>query len=115
MGVDVLTRLERDPMECARELDWVAKLALLEGYRDRDGLDWGDHRLAPIDIQWSRRASGEGAVPPAAGRGRVEQLVSDEDVKQRRHDAAGGHPGLLPRALPGEVRRARSRPRRGTR
>src|SRR4029079_13434467 len=29
----VLTRLERDPMECAREIDWVAKLALLQGYR----------------------------------------------------------------------------------
>ena len=38
----VLTRLERDPMECARELDWVAKLALLQGFRDREGLDW-DH------------------------------------------------------------------------
>ena len=36
-----------------REVDWVAKLRLLEGYRDRDGLDWDDHRLAAIDIQWS--------------------------------------------------------------
>ena len=26
----VLTRLESDPMLCARELDWVAKLQLLE-------------------------------------------------------------------------------------
>src|SRR5450759_1985566 len=26
----VLTRLERDPMECAREIDWVAKLTLLQ-------------------------------------------------------------------------------------
>src|ERR687885_1610695 len=34
----VLTRLERDPMLCARELDWVAKLKLLQRYRDRDGL-----------------------------------------------------------------------------
>ena len=35
----VLTRLERDPLECADELDWVAKLKLLNSYRDRDGLD----------------------------------------------------------------------------
>ncbi|MGH3331171.1 MAG: depupylase/deamidase Dop, partial [Nocardioidaceae bacterium] len=29
----VLTRLETDPMQCARELDWVAKLKLLNSYR----------------------------------------------------------------------------------
>src|ERR1700709_815587 len=36
----VLDRLELDPMLCARELDWVAKLQLLEQYRDRDALEW---------------------------------------------------------------------------
>src|SRR5690606_10553295 len=36
----VLTRLSADPMQLAKELDWVAKLRLLEGYRQRDGLDW---------------------------------------------------------------------------
>src|SRR5438045_4172133 len=34
----VLTRLAQDPMLCARELDWVAKLKLLNSYRDRDGI-----------------------------------------------------------------------------
>ncbi|HEX6486744.1 MAG TPA: depupylase/deamidase Dop, partial [Nocardioidaceae bacterium] len=38
----VLTRLETDPVQCARELDWVAKLKLLNSYRDRDGLEWDD-------------------------------------------------------------------------
>src|SRR5882724_878930 len=33
----VLTRLDADPMQLADELDWVAKLRLLNGYRDRDG------------------------------------------------------------------------------
>src|SRR5262249_31674437 len=36
----VLTRLDADPMQLASELDWVAKLRLLNGYRERDGLDW---------------------------------------------------------------------------
>ena len=34
----VLNRLAEDPMQLSRELDWVAKLELLEGYRTRDGL-----------------------------------------------------------------------------
>ena len=49
----VLDRLERDPMECARELDWVAKLKLLEQYRDRDGLAWDDAKLHLIDLQYA--------------------------------------------------------------
>src|SRR6476469_5153000 len=78
---DVLTRLERDPMECAREIDWVAKLALLQGYRDRDGLEWSDHRLRAIDIQWSDVRPEKGLHHRMLSLGRVEQLVSDEDVK----------------------------------
>src|SRR6476469_7827604 len=35
----VLSRLEEEPMLCARELDWVAKLQLLQQYRHRDGLE----------------------------------------------------------------------------
>src|ERR1700710_87440 len=40
----VLTRLEDDPRSLSPELGWVAKLALPEGYRDRDGLEWGAPR-----------------------------------------------------------------------
>src|SRR5438309_3096314 len=41
----VLNRLAEDPMLLSRELDWVAKLELLEGYRTRDGLAWDNPRL----------------------------------------------------------------------
>ena len=49
----VLTRLEADPMLLRRELDWVAKLELLEGYRQRDNLDWEQARLHLVDLQYS--------------------------------------------------------------
>ena len=48
----VLHGLETDPMSLARQLDWVAKLQLIEAYRDRHGLDWGDQRLAALDLQY---------------------------------------------------------------
>src|SRR5579862_3070693 len=41
----LLTRLAENPMLAARELDWVAKLELIEGYRARDGLGWSHPRL----------------------------------------------------------------------
>jgi len=49
---DVLQGLETDPVTVARKVDWAAKLQLLEGYRDRHGLDWDDHRLAAVDLQY---------------------------------------------------------------
>ncbi len=48
----VLHGLETDPMSLARQVDWVAKLQLIEAYRDRHGCDWGDHRLAALDLQY---------------------------------------------------------------
>jgi len=48
----VLHGLETDPMTLARQVDWVAKLQLLEAYRDRHDLEWGDPRLAAVDLQY---------------------------------------------------------------
>ena len=48
----VLTSLERDPMDLADRLDWVAKYRLLEGYRERHGIGWEDQRLAALALQY---------------------------------------------------------------
>jgi Pup amidohydrolase len=49
---DVLHGLETDPVTVARQVDWAAKLQLLEAYRDRHDLDWDDSRLAAVDLQY---------------------------------------------------------------
>jgi proteasome accessory factor A len=77
----VLTRLERDPMECSRELDWVAKLALLEGFRQREGLEWGAPRLGLIDLQYSDVRADKGLYQRLLARGRMERLVKDDQVE----------------------------------
>jgi proteasome accessory factor A len=78
----LLTRLERDPMECAREVDWVAKLRLLEGYRSRDGLQWGDPRLELVDLQYADVRPDKGLYRRLEARGAVERLVSDDEVER---------------------------------
>ena len=40
-------------MSLSDQLDWVAKLKLLEQYRSRDGLEWDDAKLQLIDYQYS--------------------------------------------------------------
>jgi proteasome accessory factor PafA2 len=49
---EVLNGLESDPMSLSRQLDWVAKLKLIEAYRERHGCEWSDHRLAALDLQY---------------------------------------------------------------
>ena len=76
----VLVRLERDPMECSRELDWVAKLALLEGFRSRDHLEWGSARLELIDLQYSDVRPEKGLYHRLVQRGLMERVVTDAEV-----------------------------------
>jgi hypothetical protein len=78
----VLTSLDRDPMELSGQLDWVAKLRLLEGYRDRDGLEWGDPKLRAIDLQYHDVRRTKGLYHRLAATGKVERLVTDDEVER---------------------------------
>jgi proteasome accessory factor A len=81
----VLTRLETDPMQCARELDWVAKLQLLQQYRDRDGLDWDDAKLHLIDLQYADVRPEKGLYHRLVQMGRIERLLGEEEVTAAMH------------------------------
>jgi proteasome accessory factor PafA2 len=81
----VLTRLETDPMLCARELDWVAKLQLLQQYRDRDGLDWDDAKLHAIDLQYADVRPDKGLYHRLVRLGRIDRLLDDEEVVAAIH------------------------------
>jgi proteasome accessory factor PafA2 len=48
----VLTALETDPASLATQVDWIAKHRLIDGYRERHDLEWGDARLAALDLQY---------------------------------------------------------------
>jgi proteasome accessory factor A len=76
----VLTRLGDDPMQLARELDWVAKLRLLNGYRDRDGLAWDDSRLQLVDLQYSDVRPEKGLYHRLVSRGAMETLLDPADI-----------------------------------
>src|SRR5207247_11158579 len=48
----ILAGLEEDPFSLHRELDWVAKHRLVTAYRERDGLDWRDPKVAMIELHY---------------------------------------------------------------
>ena len=76
----VLTRLAEDPMQAAGELDWVAKLELLEGYRNRDGLNWNHPRLQLVDLQYSDVRPERGLYNRLVARGKMQRLVPEAEV-----------------------------------
>ncbi len=82
----VLDRLERDPMSLAGELDWVAKLKLLEQYRQRDGLEWDDAKLQLIDLQYSDIRPEKGLYHRLVQAGRIERLLDGDSVERAMHE-----------------------------
>ncbi len=96
----VLTGLEADPMSQGAEVDWVAKLGLIDGWRERHGAAWDDPRVNALDLQYHDMRPEQARWPP----GRAWRRIVDDAEAQAGHDrAARRHPGLLPRPLPGQV------------
>ncbi len=77
---EVLDDLAADPMRLADRLDWPAKLRLLEGYRSRDGLGWGDSRLQLVDLQYSDVRPDKGLYHRLVARGSMRRLLTDDEV-----------------------------------
>ena len=89
----VLDRLETNPMSLIRELDWVAKLSVMQAYRDRDGLEWDSPKLKMIDLQWHDVRREKGLYYKLVASGKIDRLVSDAEV-----DYAIDHPPTDTRA-----------------
>ena len=90
---EVLDDLAIDPMRCADRLDWPAKLRLLEGYRSRDGLGWGDSRLHLVDLQYSDVRPDKGLYNRLVARGSMQRLLTDDEVTRAMVVAARRTPG----------------------
>jgi Pup amidohydrolase len=76
----VLDRLGRDPMLCAQELDWVAKLRLLEGYRERENLGWAAPKLQLVDLQYSDVRPEKGLYHRLVARGAMRTMFDQAET-----------------------------------
>ena len=87
---EVLTALGTDPMSLAGQLEWVAKLSLLQQYRNRDGLDWDDPRLGLIDLQWADIRPEKGLYYKLLQRGRMQRVVSTKEPLRGTKELTAG-------------------------
>jgi proteasome accessory factor PafA2 len=79
---ETLTQLETDPMSAIATVEWVAKSYLVSKYRDRDGLDWSDSKLALIDLQWSDLRAERNLFSRLASRGIASRLHTPEQIEE---------------------------------
>ncbi|MEP6477343.1 MAG: depupylase/deamidase Dop [Actinomycetota bacterium] len=77
----VLAVLETEPLTLHRQLDWVAKYRLLQGYRERDDLAWSDHKLRLIDLQYHDVRRSKGLYNRLVAAGKVDRITSDDAIE----------------------------------
>jgi proteasome accessory factor PafA2 len=83
----VLEQLAQDPTELNREIDWVAKRALMESYMDRKHCSWEDPRIAMMDLQYHDVRPTKGLYYTLERTGKMERLTHDEEIQRAMHNA----------------------------
>jgi len=78
----VLTALESSPSELFGVVDWVTKRSLLDGYRERHGLEVEDVRLAAMDLQYHDLRPGRSLFARVG----AERVVDPDDVARAVED-----------------------------
>jgi len=77
----VLADLERDPVSTADRLDWTAKLAMIEAYRERDGLSWLDPKVRMLDLQYHDVHPVRSLYHRLVKSGRMRRLFTDDQIR----------------------------------
>lgn len=78
----VLDRLEQDPMQLSRELDWVIKLELIRSYMEKKKCGWDDPRLAMMDLQYHDLRAEKGLYAALEKDNYVERIATDREIEE---------------------------------
>src|SRR5882672_10977314 len=81
-----LDRLAEDPAQLGRELDWVIKRQLIENYVAKHELEWNDHRVLMIDLQYHDIRPGKGLYYKLEESDAVDRIVTDDEISKAIYD-----------------------------
>ena len=106
---DCLDALRSDIFSLADQLDWVAKLKLMESYRAARRPELGGAQAGPDRPAVRRCRPPAQPLPGPGGQGQDAPAGHRRRDRARPDLPAGGHPGVLPGQGDGEVRVQRGR------
>lgn len=81
-----MTRIEDDPMQLDREVDWVIKHRLVEAFRARHGLELSDARVQLLDLQYHDVTRSRSPFYRLQDRGMVERMCADVEIDRAMDD-----------------------------
>ncbi len=76
----VLTKLEENPVELSRYVDWVTKYELINSYRTKKGYAWDDPKIAMMDLQYHDIKRERGLYYLLQREDLVERIATDSDI-----------------------------------
>jgi proteasome accessory factor A len=76
----VLSALERDPLELADRIDWIAKRVMIESFMQRKGLDWESPQVQMLDLQYHDLRPEKGLYYLLERQGKVRRVVTDAEI-----------------------------------
>lgn len=65
----------------ADRLDWAAKLSIMEGFRQRDGLEWTDPKMALVSLQYSDIDPARSLYHRLVRSNRMRTLFTTDDIE----------------------------------
>jgi proteasome accessory factor A len=95
----VLDRLDADPLGLSDTLDWAAKRALLDAFRESEGLGWDDPTLQSLDLEYHNVDPEAGLYLGLEQEGQVRRVVTDEEIARAVTSPPSGSPRALVRGL----------------
>ncbi len=78
----MLDRLEEDPQQVSREVDWVSKRLLIQSYVDKKGCGWDDPRVFLMDLQYHDVKRTRGLYYLMEARDMTERIVEEEAIQR---------------------------------
>jgi proteasome accessory factor A len=76
----ILDGLEKNPLDLADRVDWVAKRKIVETYRAEEGFAWNDDALHSIDLEYHNIDPEKSLFYALQGMGETKRFVSELDI-----------------------------------
>lgn len=73
---DTLEKLEKNPFELSRKIDWLIKYELINNYREKKGYEWDNPRLAMMDLQYHDLNPDKGFYYALSKDGYIDTFIS---------------------------------------
>jgi len=84
----VLTKLESDPMQLSRELDWVIKKAWIDKFHGPRLVAWRNPKVSLLDLQYHDIRPEKGVYYRLALNDQVDRITDDRDDRAGQARAA---------------------------